>query len=1131
MTEAVTSALVSIILGNLNTIVQEELGLVFGIQTEFEKLKRTFMTVQAVLKDAEEKQWKDEAIRTWLKHLKDAAYDADDVLDEFAIEAQRRRQRRGLKNRVRSLFSLHQNPLFFRLKMAHKVKKVTEKLDDIAHEKNKFILTEGVGENEADRFDWRITSSLVNESEIFGRDKEKEELVSLLLANSDDLSVCAICGMGGIGKTALAQLVYNDASVKGHFELTIWVCVSVDFDIRRLSRAIIESIEGNPCSIQELDTLQRRLQEKLIGRRFLLVLDDVWDHNHEKWNALKDALRVGARGCAIIITTRLKQVADKMATIPVHLMGRLSEDDSWLLFERLAFGMRRREEYVHLESTGKAIVNKCSGVPLALKAVGSSMRFERNEREWLSVKESEIWNLPDEGGTIKAALKLSYNNLPPHLKQCFGFCCMFPKDYVMQKDQLVKLWMANGFIDPEGQMDLHETAYKTFDDLVGRSFFQEVKEDGFGNITCKMHDLIYDVAKSVMIEECYLIEKNKRPRIPKTVRHVTFLDGSLCYYDKDLVKVQSLRSLITIQESLFPSGISGALLFKVSSQKKLRTLNLSNFDFEKLPEPIGNLQHLRYLDVSYSSIQKLPESISSLQNLQTLNLSNCFGLHMLPKRMKDMKSLMYLDLTGCDALQCMPSGMGQLTCLRKLGMFIVGKEAGHHIGELQRLNYIGGELSIKDLGNVQGFTDAQNANLTRKTNLQSLSLSWREDSYSKMSEANSEDVLCALEPHSNMKKLEISGYRGSKFPYWMMELRLPNLVEISLESCMNCEHLPPFGKLQFLKSLQLKKMDAVKCIGSEMYGDGENPFPSLERLTFGEMMNLEEWETNTTGESEIFRCLHELQIGKCPKLVELPIIPSVKELTIEECSVTLLRSVVNFTSMTSLQIEGFDELTVLPDGLLQNHTCLQSLLFGGMTSLRSLSNQLNNLSSLKSLSLMFCDELESLPEGVQNLNSLEMLFIGRLPKITTLPGLPSSLDSLVILECQELTSISEGLQHLAALKDFHLAGCPKLNSLPENIQHLTSLRSLVIFSCDGLSGLPNQIRHVTSLSRLRIGGCSLLMSLPEGIRNLEMLRELEITGCPNLERRCKKEKGKDWSKIAHIPTIIINNQLIQSSEA
>ena len=189
MADAVTSVLGGIILGNLNTLVLEELGLVFGLQTEFEKLKRTFMIVQAVLKDAEEKQWKDDDIRIWLQDLKDAAYDADDVLDEFSIEAQRRRQRRGLKVRLRSFSSLDQNPLVFRFKMAHKLKNVREKFDAIAREKNKFKLTEGVGENEADRFDWRITSSLVDEKEIYGRDKEKEELISMLLANSDDLSV------------------------------------------------------------------------------------------------------------------------------------------------------------------------------------------------------------------------------------------------------------------------------------------------------------------------------------------------------------------------------------------------------------------------------------------------------------------------------------------------------------------------------------------------------------------------------------------------------------------------------------------------------------------------------------------------------------------------------------------------------------------------------------------------------------------------------------------------------------------------------------------------------------------------------------------------------------------------------
>eukprot|EP00258_Populus_trichocarpa_P028679 XP_024444698.1 putative disease resistance protein RGA3 [Populus trichocarpa] len=159
--------------------------------------------------------------------------------------------------------------------MGLKLKNVREKLDAIANEKNKFNLTPRVGDTAADTYDWRLTSSLVNESEIYGRGKEKEELVNILLANADNLPIYAIWGMGGLGKTTLSQMVYNEERVKQHFSLRIWVCVSTDFDVRRLTRAIIESIDGASCDIQELDPLQQRLQQKLTGKKFLLVLDDV----------------------------------------------------------------------------------------------------------------------------------------------------------------------------------------------------------------------------------------------------------------------------------------------------------------------------------------------------------------------------------------------------------------------------------------------------------------------------------------------------------------------------------------------------------------------------------------------------------------------------------------------------------------------------------------------------------------------------------------------------------------------------------------------------------------------------------------------------------------------------------------
>uniref|UniRef100_A0A6M2F3M1 NB-ARC domain-containing protein n=1 Tax=Populus davidiana TaxID=266767 RepID=A0A6M2F3M1_9ROSI len=528
-------------MGNLNSSILQELGLAGSLETDLQHLERTFITTQAVLQDAEVKQWKDQAIKVWLRHLKDAAYDADDLLRDFANEAQRHQQRRDLKNWLRSFFSINHNPLVFRQRMARKLKNVTETLDRIAKGRHDFHLIEGALEIEADSFDWRQTWSWVDESGIYGRGKEKEDLVNMLLTSSDDFSVYAICGMGGLGKTTLAQLVYNDGRIKEQFDLRIWVCVSVDFSIQKLTSAIIESIEGTGPHIQQLDTLLRRLQEKLGCKKFLLILDDVWEDDHDNWSKLKDALGCGAKGSAVIVTTRLGTAADKMATTPVQRMATLSDEDSWLLFEQLAFGMRSAEERGRLREIGVAIVNKCGGVPLAIRALGSLMRSKKTVSEWLPVKESEIWDLPNEGSRILPALSLSYMNLMPPVKQCFAFCSIFPKDYVMEKDLLVALWMANGFLSSNGKIDLHDRGEEIFHELVGRFFFQEVMDDGLGNIACKMHDLIHDLAQYIMNGECYLIEDDTRLSIPKTVRHVGAYNTSwFAPEDKDFKYLHSI---------------------------------------------------------------------------------------------------------------------------------------------------------------------------------------------------------------------------------------------------------------------------------------------------------------------------------------------------------------------------------------------------------------------------------------------------------------------------------------------------------------------------------------------------------------------------------------------------------------
>ncbi|KAM3693929.1 hypothetical protein ACJW31_07G022100 [Castanea mollissima] len=1128
MAAVLLSSLVSSIVRSLNTLALKEFGIAWGLGTELNKLESTLSTIQAVLQDAEEKQWNSEAVRNWLRKLKDAAYDADNVVDEFATEALMRKVERekGALTQVSSFFSLR-NRLIFRMKMAHKLKNVKDRLEAISVERS-FHLREGDIKTEAFDVEKRQTSSFVNESKIYGRDEEKEKIIEVLLTNvsdQDNLAIYAVWGMGGLGKTTLAQLVYNDARVESHFKLRIWVCVSDDFHIRRLVKAIIESIDSSACNLLELDPLQQYLQEKLHGRRFLLVLDDIWNENHEEWDRLKHMLMCGMPGSMVIVTTRIEKIARMMATVlPIHHIGFLSNKDSWSLFKGRAFAMGRVEMNTELESIGKEIVKKCGGMPLAIKALGSLMSLKRRKIEWLSVKESQIWDLPIGKDSILLALRLSYHHLPPHLRQCFAFCCVFPKDHKLEMDKLIQLWMANGFIPFKGPSELYDSGVDIFNELVWRSFFQDVKEQYPGYITCKMHDLMHDLAQSIMRHECVAVEFGKDVKVEGRIFHMFFgmISSQDISLNEDLCKVPSLRSC------LGTSDLKASLPFFLK-QKYLRVLNFE-FVVQEVPRSINNLKHLRYLDMSGSNIKVLPKSTTCLLNLQTLKLDHCDDLCELPKGMKHMKSLMYLGIIGCHSLTRMPEGMGQLTCLQSLSFFIAGKKNGYQVSELKGLN-LRNNLTIKELDNVRNSMEAKNANLIGKQNLHSLRLFWRSDNKSHVPE-HVEDVLDSLQPHSNLKELSINNYHGSKIPTWIQDSVLCDLVEISLDCWERCEHLPPLGKLSFLKVLVITGWHAVKYIGNEFHGDGAMSFPSLKEFRLHEMRDLEEWRTMNGREN--FPCLSTLEITECPKLVEIPIIPSLIDLTMRRNNAMLIRSVMNLTSLSTLVIDDMDELTDLLDGLLQNHKMLEMLKISKMPNLKSLTNQLDNLSALNEFRLQYCDKIESLPEGLQNLHSLRRLSIRECNNLLSLPmnGLQglSSLRSLYIWSCDKFCSLSEGIQYLIALENLNINGCPKLISLPEGIQHLTALHYLEIWNCEDLSSLPKQIGCLTSLSHFGIWNCPNLMSIPDELQNLMALKTLTIKGCPHLEKRCKKDIGEDWHKISHVPNIhIIPHSKIPSS--
>ena len=281
---------------------------------------------------------------------------------------------------------------------------------------------------------YRQTCSALDESlDIFGRDDDKEAVVKILLDQKDQkvVQVLPIIGMGGLGKTTLAKMVYNNHKVQKHFELKMWHCVSENFEATAVVRSVIELATNGRCDLPDnMELLRGKLQEAIGRKRFLLVLDDVWNEEPRKWeDDLKPLLcsSNGGSGSMIIVTSRSQQVASIMGTLPPHELACLSEDDSWKLFTKKAFNNRGAQEQPdELVTFGRRIVNRCKGLPLALKTMGGLMSSMHQVQEWRTIAES---NMGDTGNEVLSILKLSYRYLSSEMKQCFAFCAVFPKDY------------------------------------------------------------------------------------------------------------------------------------------------------------------------------------------------------------------------------------------------------------------------------------------------------------------------------------------------------------------------------------------------------------------------------------------------------------------------------------------------------------------------------------------------------------------------------------------------------------------------------------------------------------------------------------------------------------------------------
>ncbi|OAY76174.1 putative disease resistance protein RGA1 [Ananas comosus] len=632
MAEGIAFDLVKGVLGKLGSALWDEIGLLRSFKDDADDLRSDFSAIQVVLLDAEERSSagkESHALRHWLRKLKDAAYDADDLLDEIRTEAEKVR---GFLSRANPMH------LKFKVKMAHRMKELREKIGKIAKQRNDFGLAEAGPVREAE-FKRPETFSVVNEKTIVGRDSDKEEIVKLLLETNSDHNV---------------SVIPIRVTGQQRFDLRVWVCVSTDFHMKTIAKPVI-SAAGENCALDNSDAVASCLVRIFSQKRFLLVLDDVWNEDQERWEKLKVLFKDGKQGSKILVTTRSEKVAEIMKTVEPHRVKGLSDDDCWTLFKRRAFKEGEENDYPSLVAIGKQIVEKCGGLPLAANALGSMMRFKsRTEDAWSAIRDNGIWSLKEEE-TILPSLKLSYIQMSSALKQCFAYCSIFPKDYAINKDDLIRQWIALGFISShETWTSMEDIGNEYLNDLLWMSFLQDDVENKY---TYRMHDLVHDLAQSVAREEVAVIFGEESTGISEDSNH-----GSA-----ELLSLQRLSLFVVGKQDCVEHCAS---ISELEHLKLVGQLRIKGCKFDREEPAVFEVGMERFnIVLSAEEIETVLENLQPHQKLEELEIQG-YGGGKFPSWMVNrigsrLPNLVEIKLDNIPVCSSLPP-LGQLPFLKQL---------------------------------------------------------------------------------------------------------------------------------------------------------------------------------------------------------------------------------------------------------------------------------------------------------------------------------------------------------------------------------------------------------------------------------------------------------------------------------
>ncbi|KAM4078024.1 hypothetical protein ACB094_09G004400 [Castanea mollissima] len=848
------SAIVELLIDNITSALATEASLLWGVRDAIGDIKLELTSMRSLLIDADKRGASSAVEETWVTNVRNTAYDVEDVIDMFMYHINSQQIGGRFAWFLQHTIYIPQT-LWERHKIACKLQNINKTIKTTSELNERYRGHPIVGKSSED-FHKRVvrhaqTPLFVKEDELVGIEDKRKQLIMRLMDREQQQTVTSILGMGGSGKTTLVANIYN--AVKRNFDCDAWITVSQKYDVEDLLRSMIKGFyekkkETNPSDLSSMNyrLLVNLLVSYLENKSYLLVLDDVWDTN--VLDELKVSLRDRYPGSKIILTTREDDVSHHpfMDKPYVHRIQLLEPDEAWELFCKKAFFGGPNSCPPGLKSFAQELVGKCKGLPLAIVALGSLMCNKNDMVQWRQINDTLKWNLSNNTKleAVKSILLLSFNDLPYQLKHCFLYCSLFPEDHEIRRKRLIKLWIAEGFVEKSEGFTLEEVADSYLVKLTFRNMLQVVRRNEFGRPqSCKMHDILRELALSISVKENFGVvhdgaEEMKECKARRISIHKT--DGEF----KSFTGTSKLRSFLVFNKLLKTLPLES---------KMLRVLDLEDAPIDELPDEVFKLFNLRYLNLRGTLLKKLPNSIGRLINLQTLDV---MGTHIdaLPHGIGKLQNLRHLimyrytknwnDFRYFIGMQ-VPLNIGQLKNLQTLCCFEAKGDLIRQIRSMTQLTSIG-ISNVKEADEMDLCISIQNMRLLRVLTIM----------VTNQEETLRMDALPS--PPPNLQNLILSG-KLEKVPQWFRSLQSLTFLQLDW-SRLEEDLLPHIATLPNLGRLILTKA----YVGIQLcFNTGFLKLTELEICNFPQLNEI-------IIEKGVMPNLKTLNIDSCMELKTMP---------------------------------------------------------------------------------------------------------------------------------------------------------------------------------------------------------------------------------------------------------------------